>query len=118
MDEDFMTLEVEEEGCGRLQFELPLDVTDEEIAYIKSLVPRAESGLLELLDPDTGEVLFSCTPCWCTDQVARTPRPDATEGSSRLLYLSSGLHAGMVSRGVAPVTAQMQRVRTKTKEPA
>jgi hypothetical protein len=49
-------------GCGRLQFELPLDVTDEEIAYIKSLVPRAESGLLELLDPDTGDIVFSCTP--------------------------------------------------------
>jgi hypothetical protein len=62
MDEDFITLEVEEEGCGRLQFELPLDITDVEIAYIKSLVPRAESGLLELLDPDTGEVVFSCTP--------------------------------------------------------
>ena len=60
MDEDFITLEVEEEGC--LQFELPLDVTDEEIAYIKSLVPRAESGLLELLDPDTGDIVFSCTP--------------------------------------------------------
>ena len=45
MDEDFITLEVEEEGCGRLQFELPLDITDEEIAYIKSLVPRAESRI-------------------------------------------------------------------------
>jgi hypothetical protein len=61
MDEDFITLEVEEEG-GRLQFELPLNITDEEIAYIKSLVPGAESGLLELLDPDTGQVVFSCTP--------------------------------------------------------
>jgi hypothetical protein len=29
-------------------------------AYIQSLVTRVESGLLELLDPDTGEVLFSC----------------------------------------------------------
>ena len=62
MDEDFITLEVEEEGCGRLQFELPLDITDEEIAYLKSLVPRVDSGLLELLDPDTGEVVFCCTP--------------------------------------------------------
>jgi hypothetical protein len=67
VDEDFITLEVEEEGCGRLQFELPFDITDEEIAYLKSLVPRAESGLLELLDPDTGEVVFCCTPCWCTN---------------------------------------------------
>ena len=62
LDEDFITLEIEEESCGRLQFDLPSDITDEEIAYIKSRVPRAESGLLELLDPDTGEVVFSCTP--------------------------------------------------------
>ena len=62
MDENYITLEVDDEGCGRLQFELPLDITDAEIAYIKSLVPRAESGLLELLDPDTGEVVFNCTP--------------------------------------------------------
>ena len=34
MDQDFITLEVEEEGCGRLQFELPLDITDEEVAYM------------------------------------------------------------------------------------
>jgi len=27
MDEDFITLEVEEEGRGRLQLELPLDIT-------------------------------------------------------------------------------------------
>jgi hypothetical protein len=62
MDEDFITLEVDDDGCGRLHFELPLDVTDEEVAFIKRLVPRAESGLLELLDPDTGEVVFCCTP--------------------------------------------------------
>ena len=62
VDEDFITLEVEEEGCGRLQFELPLDITDAELAYIKSLVPRADSGVLELFDPDTGEAVFSCTP--------------------------------------------------------
>ena len=62
MDEDFITLEVDDDGCGRLQFELPLDVTAAEIAYIKSLVPRDEFGLFELLDPDTGEVVFSCTP--------------------------------------------------------
>ena len=61
MGEDFITLEVDHHGCGRLQFELPLDVTDAEIAYIKSLVPRDESGLFELLDPDTGEVVFRWT---------------------------------------------------------
>jgi len=45
-----------------LKFELPLDVTEAEIEYIQSLVPRAESGTLELLDPNTGEVVFACTP--------------------------------------------------------
>ncbi len=62
MGEDFITLEVDDDSCGRLQFELPLDITDEEIAYLKSLVPRAEAGLLELLDPDTREVVYCCTP--------------------------------------------------------
>jgi hypothetical protein len=62
MGEDFLTLDVDVEAFGRLQFELPLDVTAAEIAYIKSLVPRSESGLLELLDPDTGEVVFCCAP--------------------------------------------------------
>ena len=54
--------EVDDEGCGLLEFELPSDATDEEIAYIESLVPRLEGGLLELCDPDTGEVVFSCRP--------------------------------------------------------
>ena len=36
MDENYITLEVDDEGCGRLQFELPLDITDEEIAHIKA----------------------------------------------------------------------------------
>src|SRR5678815_411484 len=67
MDEDFITLEVEEEGRGRLQFELPLDITDEEIAYIKSLVPRAESGLLELLDPTRVRLFSAAPPYLCSD---------------------------------------------------
>jgi hypothetical protein len=58
--------------CGRLHFELPLDITDEEIAYIKSLVPGAQSGLLELVDPATGEVVFCCTPV-LVHQRDRTP---------------------------------------------
>ena len=62
IDDAFITLEVDDEGCGRLQFELPSDVTDEEIAYLKSLVPRAGPGFLDLLDPDTGTVVFNCTP--------------------------------------------------------
>jgi hypothetical protein len=45
-----------------VQFELPADATAEEVAYIESLVPRIETGLLELRDPGTGEVIFSCRP--------------------------------------------------------
>jgi hypothetical protein len=59
---EVITLEIDDDGCGRLQFELPVDATDEEVAYIESLVPRIESGLLELRDPGTGEVVFSCRP--------------------------------------------------------
>jgi hypothetical protein len=55
-------LEIDDAGCGRLEFELPPDATGEDIAYIESLVPRVESGLLELLDPDTNDVVFSCRP--------------------------------------------------------
>ena len=57
-----LTLEIDDDGCGRLQFELPADATDEDVAYIESLVPRIETGLLELRDPGTGEVIFSCRP--------------------------------------------------------
>ena len=44
-------LEIDDDGCGQLQFELPADATDEDVAYIESLVPRIETGLLELRDP-------------------------------------------------------------------
>ena len=40
-DEAFIPLEVADDRYGRLQFELPLDVTDEEIAYIKGPVSGA-----------------------------------------------------------------------------
>ena len=59
---EVITLEIDDHGCGRLQFELPADATDEEVAYIESLVPRIETGLLELRDPGTGEVVLSCRP--------------------------------------------------------
>ena len=62
VDDEFITVEIDADGCGRLKFDLPLDVTEAEIEYIRSLVPRAESGTLELLDPNTGEVVFACTP--------------------------------------------------------
>jgi hypothetical protein len=40
-------------------FEVPADATDDEIAYLESLVPRLDAGLLELFDPATGELVFS-----------------------------------------------------------
>ena len=48
---ELITLEIDNDGCGRLQFELPADATAEEVAYIESLVARIETGLLELLRP-------------------------------------------------------------------
>ena len=62
VNDEFIALEIDDDQCGRLQFELPLDVTDAEIEYIRSLVPSLQSGTLELLDPNTGEVMFTCTP--------------------------------------------------------
>lgn len=51
-----------DDGCGLLEFEFQSDATDDEIAHIESLVPRLEAGVLELCDPDTGEVVFDCRP--------------------------------------------------------
>jgi len=62
MDENCITLEIEYNGRGRLQFELPADATDDEIAYFKTLVPRVKHGLLEMVDPETCEIVFSCRP--------------------------------------------------------
>jgi hypothetical protein len=61
-DDNLVMLEIDYEGCGRLQFELPLDTTDEEISYLKTLVPRTDHGSIELLDPDTLDVVFSLRP--------------------------------------------------------
>jgi hypothetical protein len=62
MDQQHITLEIDYEGRGTLQFELPADATDDEIAYFKTLVPRVEQGLLEMVDPDTWAVVFRCRP--------------------------------------------------------
>jgi len=61
MDE-FIAFEIDENGRGQLKSELPLDLTEADIEYIKILLPRAEAGMLQLLDPNTGEVVFVCTP--------------------------------------------------------
>jgi hypothetical protein len=55
-------LEIDYDGRGRLQFELPPEMTDREIAYFKTLLPRVEEGLLKLVDPSTREIVFSCRP--------------------------------------------------------
>ena len=62
MDHQHITLEIHYEGRGSLQFQLPADATDDEIAYFRTLVPRVEHGLLEMIDPDTWAVVFSCRP--------------------------------------------------------
>ena len=57
-----ITLEVDYGIRGRLQFQLPADATDDEIAYFKTLTPRVENGLLEMIDPDTWAVVLRCRP--------------------------------------------------------
>ena len=69
---EVITLEIDDDGCGRLQFELPADATAEEVAYIESLVPRIDTGLLELQDPGTGEVVFSCRPSLTGESLLKT----------------------------------------------
>ena len=69
---EVITLEIDADGCGRLQFELPDDATAEEVAYIESLVPRIDHGLLELRDPGTGEVVFSCRPSLTGESLLKT----------------------------------------------
>jgi hypothetical protein len=63
MDDDlFVTLEIDFEGRSLLELELPPDMPAEEIRYIKTLVARAEIGSIDLLDPDTLEVVLSFRP--------------------------------------------------------
>ena len=62
MNHEQITLEIDYGIRGCLQFQLPADATDDEIAYFKTLTPRVESGLLELIDPDTWAVVFRCRP--------------------------------------------------------
>jgi hypothetical protein len=72
-------LEIDDNGCGQLLFELPADATTEEVAYIESLVPRIETGLLELQDPGTGEVVFSCRPSLTGEALLRTATHSAVK---------------------------------------
>jgi len=67
-----LILEIDDDGCGRLQFELPADATAEDVAYIESLVPRIKTGLLELRDPGTGQVVFSCRPSLTGESLLKT----------------------------------------------
>ena len=62
MENGYITLEIHYEGRGRLQFQLPADLTDDQIVYFKTLVPRVQQGMLELVDPKTCQVIFSWRP--------------------------------------------------------
>ena len=72
-------LEIDDDGRGRLQFELPADATAEDVSYIESLVPRIEDGLLELRDPGTGEVVLSCRPSLTGEALLKTARRSAVK---------------------------------------
>jgi hypothetical protein len=51
-----VTLRVDDE---HLEFNLPPGATAEEIGYLKTLLPRVAPGIVELLDPDTHEVVLT-----------------------------------------------------------
>ena len=76
---EVITMEIHDDGCGRLQFELSGDTSDEEIAYIESLVPRIETGALELRDPVTGAVVFSCRPSFTGTLLLKTATRSAVK---------------------------------------
>lgn len=63
MDDDYcVTLETDDEGCRQLSFELPADTPEEQVAYFETLLVHEELGLIELLDPDTHEVVYLLRP--------------------------------------------------------
>jgi hypothetical protein len=74
-----ITLEIDDDGCGRLEFELPLDATDEDVTYIERLEPRIESGLLELRDLNTDEVVLSCRPSLTGESLLKTATRSAVK---------------------------------------
>ena len=74
-----LILEIDDDGCGQLQFELSADAIDEEVAYIESLVPRIDHGLLELREPGTGEVVFSCRPSLTGESLLKTATRSAVK---------------------------------------
>jgi hypothetical protein len=76
---ELVTLEIDDHGCGRLQFELPADATAEEVAYIESLVPKIDDGLLELQDAVTGEIMFSCRPSLTGESLLKTATRSAVK---------------------------------------
>ena len=76
---ELITLEIDDDGRGQLQFELSADATAEEVEYIESLVPRIETGLLELRDPGTGEVVFSCRPSLTGESLLKTATRSAVK---------------------------------------
>ena len=72
-------LEIDDDGRGQLQFEFSADATAAEVEYIESLVPRIETGLLELRDPGTGEVIFSCRPSLTGESLLKTATRSAVK---------------------------------------
>jgi hypothetical protein len=47
---ELITLEIDDDGCGRLQFELPADATDEEVAHgaTNRNPPRAKASIADV----------------------------------------------------------------------
>ena len=76
MDEDFITLEVEEEGCGRLQFELPLDITEAKRSRTSRAWCREPSRACSNSSIQIRAKLCSAAPpCWCTNCSGDGPPP-------------------------------------------
>ena len=59
-------------GAGNCSLNSRLMPLPEEVGYIESLVPRIETGLLELRDPGTGEVVFISWPSLTGESLLKT----------------------------------------------
>ena len=102
-----LNLEIDDDGSGRLQVELPADATDEDVAYIESLVPRIESGLLELRDPGTGQVIFSCRPS-LTTRKPRGPKANIADVHKQKVPRVVRLFAALSSESVRSASRQAE----------
>jgi len=59
-----------DDGYGLLEFEVPADATDDEIADLESLVPRLDAGCSNYSTPLPVSWCSAAGPSWCESRLA------------------------------------------------